>query len=210
LERVLGRGISDFIRKKHEHHGVVFHLGRSVARCDAAAVHLDNGDTLPADLIVAGVGVRPNVDLAEEAGLAIDRGVVVDEFLATSDPAIFAAGDIARYPDPRTGRRIRIEHWVVAQRQGQAAAFNILGARKRYDDVPFFWSVHYDATINYVGHAEQWDDIQVDGDIDQMDCLVRYRSAGRTLAGATMGRDRANLEAELAFEHDTHASAGST
>ena len=209
LERVLGRAISDFIRRKHESNGVIFHLGRSFARCDATSVVLDNGDSLPADLVVAGVGVRPNVDLAEEAGLDVDRGVVVNDLLTTSDPTIFAAGDIARYPDSRTGKRIRIEHWVVAQRQGQVAAINMLGARKRFDDVPFFWSVHYDATINYTGHAEEWDDIQVEGDIEQMDCIVKYRFAGRTLAAATIGRDRENLEAELAFERDAHTSVRS-
>ena len=200
LERVMGREIGDFIRRKHESNGVVFHLGRTVARCDARGATLDNGETLVADVIVAGIGVRPNVFLAEDAGLEIDRGVVVDETLATRDPAIFAAGDIARYPDPRLGSRIRVEHWVVAQRQGQTAALNMLGGRRPFDDVPFFWSAHYDATINYVGHAERWDDVRVDGSIDDMDCMVTYKSGGRTLAAASMGRDRASLDAELRLE----------
>ena len=200
LERVMGRQISDFIRKKHESKGVVFHLGRTVAQCDDAGVVLDDGQRIAADLIVAGVGVRPKVSLAEEAGLEMERGVLVDEELRTSDPLIFAAGDIARYPDARVGSRIRVEHWVVAQRQGQTAALNMLGARKPFADVPFFWSVHYDATINYVGHAEQWDDIRIDGSVDAMDCTATYLSAGRALAVASIGRDRASLEAELEME----------
>lgn len=207
LERVLGREISDFIRKKHESKGVAFHLGRTVALCDETGAVLDDGQRIAAELIVAGVGVRPNVSLADEAGLEMDRGLVVNEQLQTNDPAIFAAGDIARYPDPRTGQRIRVEHWVVAQRQGQTAALNMLGARKPFDDVPFFWSVHYDATINYVGHAERWDEILVDGSVDDMDCTVRYRAGGRTLAVASMGRDRASLAAELDLERA--APAGS-
>ena len=206
LERVMGRQLGDFIRRKHESEQVVFHLGRTVARCDESGAVLDNGERVPADIIVAGVGVRPNVALAESAGLSTDRGIVVDEYLTTDDSDIFAAGDVARYPDPRTRSRIRVEHWVVAQRQGQAAAVNMLGARQRFDDVPFFWSAHYDATINYVGHAERWDDIAVDGRIDDMDCTLTYRAAGRTLAVASLGRDRASLDAELAMERPVGGS----
>lgn len=200
LERVMGRAVSDFIRRVHESHGVVFHLERTLGRRTDSGVTLDNGQEIIADLVVAGVGVRPNDQLAKDAGLAVDRGVVVDAQLATSDPAIFAAGDVARYPDPRTGEAIRIEHWVVAQRQGQTAARNMLGERTPFNDVPFFWSQHFDAAISYVGHAETWDDSTVDGDLDARDATVTYRSAGRVLAVATIGRDRASLEAELSLE----------
>ena len=150
--------------------------------------------------MVVGVGVRPRLDLAEQAGLAMDRGVAVDAFLQTSVPGIYAAGDIARWPDPHTGDNIRVEHWVVAERQGQTAAVNMLGASQRFDAVPFFWSQHYDVPINYVGHAEQWDEIAVDGDINAKDCFVRYKRQGRVLAVASIFRDVGSLEAELAME----------
>jgi NADPH-dependent 2,4-dienoyl-CoA reductase/sulfur reductase-like enzyme len=205
MERVLGPAMGDFVRALHEEHGVVFHLEDTAIAIDGKQVRLKSGGTLEADLVVVGVGVRPRLDLAEKAGLTLDRGVVVDAFLQTSAPAIFAAGDIARWPDPHSGQAIRVEHWVVAERQGQAAALNMLGVREKFEAVPFFWSQHYDIPINYVGHAEKWHELAVEGDIAGKDCLLRYKTKGRTLAVASIFRDLASLQAELAMERDMAA-----
>jgi NADPH-dependent 2,4-dienoyl-CoA reductase/sulfur reductase-like enzyme len=165
-------------------------------------VTLKSGGAIDAELVVAGVGVRPRLALAEQVGIAVDRGVTVDAFLQTSVPNIYAAGDIARWPDPHSGDRIRVEHWVVAQRQGQTAALNMLGARKAFDAVAFFWSQHYDVPINYVGHAESWDEIVVDGDIAGRDCMVHYKRKGNALAVASIYRDGDSLAAEAAMERE--------
>jgi len=200
LERILGAPIGDFVRRLHEQHGVRFHLQQTVKAIDGDRVSLSGGETLGADLFVLGVGVRPRTDLAESAGLKVDRGVLVDSCLQTSAPGVYAAGDIARWPDSFSGEPIRIEHWVVAQRQGQTAARNMLGQREKFAAVPFFWSQHYDVAINYVGHAESWDQLQVEGDIEARDGLVRYKRQGRLLAVASIGRDTDSLRAELAME----------
>jgi NADPH-dependent 2,4-dienoyl-CoA reductase/sulfur reductase-like enzyme len=194
--------MGDVVRALHEEHGVIFHLENSPAAIEARQVTLKKGSALEADLVVMGVGVRPRTALAEKAGLKIDRGVVTDAWLQTGAPGIFAAGDIVRWPDPHTGQAIRVEHWVVAERQGQSAALNMLGYREAFDAVPFFWSQHYDVPINYVGHAEKWDEIAVDGDIAGRDCLVRYKLGGRTLAVASIYRDVASLQAEVAMEKE--------
>jgi len=202
MERVLGPEMGDFVRGLHQEHGVIFHLGDTVAAIDGKRATLKSGGVLEADFVVVGVGVRPRLGLAEQAGLKIDRGVAVNALLETSVAGIYAAGDIARWPDPHSQENVRVEHWVVAERQGQTAARNMLGQGETFDAVPFFWSQHYDVPINYVGHAEKWDEISIDGDIAGKDCLLKYKSRGRVLAVASIYRDLASLEAELAMERN--------
>ena len=205
MERVLGPEMGDFVRTLHEEHGVVFHLEDTVVAIEGRRATLKSGAVLEADLVVVGAGVRPRLALAEQAGLSIDRGIAVNAFLETSVAGIYAAGDIARWPDPHSGENIRVEHWVVAERQGQTVALNMLGQHKEFDAVPFFWSQHYDVPINYVGHAEQWDEITIDGDIKAKDCLLKYKRKGQVLAVASIFRDLASLQAELEIERERRA-----
>jgi apoptosis-inducing factor 3 len=200
MERILGQKMGQFVQSLHEEHGVVFHLNEAAVSIAGKQVVLRSGQTLEADFVVAGIGVRPRIDLAAKAGLLVDRGVVVSPCLETSAAGIYAAGDIARWPDKHSGGNIRVEHWVVAERQGQTAALNMMGRREPFTAVPFFWSQHYDVPINYVGHAEQWDEIQIEGDIAARDCLVRFKREGRTQAIASIFRDLENLQAELSME----------
>jgi NADPH-dependent 2,4-dienoyl-CoA reductase/sulfur reductase-like enzyme/nitrite reductase/ring-hydroxylating ferredoxin subunit len=200
MEAVLGAEVGDLVRRVHEEHGVVFHLGETATGFDPGGATLKSGQRVDADFVVVGIGVRPRTALAEQAGMAVDRGVVVNEYLETSVPGIFAAGDIARWPDRLTGEPIRIEHWVVAERQGQTAARNMLGARERFEAVPFFWTQQHDLLLNYVGHARQWDRLDIDGRLDAKDCTVTYRRGGRKLAVLTIGRDHDSLAAEVELE----------
>ena len=205
MERVLGPQVGEHLRRLHEGNGVKFHLQQSVAAIDERKVTLKDGNVIDADLVVIGIGVKPLIDLAERAGIKTDQGVWVNEYLETSVPQIYAAGDIARWPDPLTGDHIRVEHWVVAERQGQTAARNMLGRRERFETAPFFWTTQYDFTLNYVGHAETWDKLDLDGSIEEHDCKLSFRRGGKTLAVATIGRDRESLESELAMERVAQA-----
>jgi NADPH-dependent 2,4-dienoyl-CoA reductase/sulfur reductase-like enzyme len=179
---------------------VTFHLGQTAKSIQGDSVTLASGEVIRADLVVIGAGVRPSISLVEKSGIRTDKGVVVNEFLETSVPGIYAAGDIARFPDPISGQDIRVEHWVVAERQGQTVAKNMLGAGQKFISPPFFWSNHYDSSILYVGHAEKWDSVAISGDIAGGDCAVAFRAAGKTLAVATVNRPMASLEAEAAME----------
>lgn len=203
LAKVLGPDLGALVRKVHEEKGVRFFLKHSVVSIAADKVTLDDGTVLDSAIVVAGIGVKPNTTLGEECGLTMDKGLAVNEYLETSDPKIFAAGDVARFPDAHSEIRIRIEHWMVAERQGQVAARNMLGQRVRFDDVPFFWSAHYDAlTIGYTGHAEGWESTVTDGSIEKMDCAVSFIHEGRRTALATINRDKQALQAEIDMERE--------
>lgn len=200
LERVFGKEIGRSIRELHEAHGAVFHRGETIARVEGRKVVLTRGTVVEADFVVLGIGVRPAAMLAEKVGLKVDNGVVVDEFLETSAKGVFSAGDIARWPDARSGQLTRIGHWVVAERMGQTAARNMLGRKERFDAVPFFWTQQYDLTIRYIGHAEKWDSIEMDGSMQSRDCAAAYKLGDRVIALATIGRDLESLKSEAKME----------
>jgi NADPH-dependent 2,4-dienoyl-CoA reductase/sulfur reductase-like enzyme/nitrite reductase/ring-hydroxylating ferredoxin subunit len=206
MERVLGREIGAFVHSQHEAHGVRFHLKQTAEGFDGRRLELSNGGSLEADFVVLGVGVRPRTDLAVAAGLAVDNGVIVDRYFETSAKGVFAAGDVARYPDPRTGKLIRVEHWVAAERQGQAVAANLLGAQAPFSGVPFFWSNHYGHAIRYVGHAPDWDAVDVDGSAASGNCSFFYYSGRCLLAACSIGRDLESLKVERMIERDSEGA----
>jgi len=205
LEHVMGAQVGRFVQQLHEDQGVRFHLGAELRAIHANEVELANA-RLPADLVVMGVGVKPRIDLARRAGLEIDNGIVVDSHLRASAPEVWAAGDVARYPEARLGTRIRVEHWQAAERQGQAAARDMLGLGGPFNDVPFFWSQHYDVTLSYIGHAGGEAEIEVLGSLERRDATVLYRDGGKLAAVLTVGRDKQSLEFEAALEHRDRAT----
>ncbi|HEY1605748.1 MAG TPA: FAD-dependent oxidoreductase [Allosphingosinicella sp.] len=209
MERILG-DLGRFIQGLHERHGVQFHLGRKPASYDGESLALDDGTSIAADFLLVGVGVRPRVALATEAGLAVDNGILVDDHLETSASGIFAAGDVANYPHPLADERVRTEHWIVAERQGQSAARAMLGAREPYHDVPFFWTRQFDISIHYVGHGGAWDDAVVSGSIEEGDCSVHYRKDGMVRAAAFVGRPMESLAEGARVEAAIQKSEGLT
>ena len=201
LLKTIGVHAGAFVKKIHEEHGVHFHLGHSVKEIRRHDVILDDDQMVPADFVIVGAGIKPNTALANQAGCHIDHGVMVNEYLETSVPGIFAAGDIAKWPDPRAQRSIRVEHWEVAERQGQVAAMNMIGEKVKFQDVPFFWTQHFDQTLNYVGYSDRFDRMDVLGDIEQKDFAVIYYEGDRVAAFLTVNRDRESLLVEEALAH---------
>ncbi len=204
LARVLGEEVGKFVQRVHESKGEIFKLGRKPAKITDKSVVLDDGEELAADLVVMGVGVKPRTDLAEAAGLKIDRGIVVDERFRASNDRIYAVGDVARFP--HAGESVRIEHFSMAERQGRAVAFAMLKRSLEIRDVPFFWSAHHDVTISYVGHAERFDEVVVKGDLEARDAVIGYLDGERVRAIATINRDATSLRAEQAFEEENQAT----
>src|SRR5580704_159613 len=200
LRNTLGKDLGRFVQRLHEKHGVRFLLDTKPREILDDKVEIGQGRSVDADLVVLGVGVSPRTSLADEAGIKVDNGVVVDETLRTSASDVFAAGDIASYPEPVSGEQTRIEHWVVAERQGQSVARSMLGIGGPFRQTPFFWSQHYDVQISYVGHASTWDSCQIEGDPDKSNAYAVYRRTDRIIAVATIGRDRLSLQVEAAME----------
>ena len=200
LGNILGKELGLFVQRLHEKHGVRFLLDTKPQEILDDKVEIGEGRSVDAGLVVLGVGVSPRTSLADEAGMHVDNGVVVDETLRTSAADIFAAGDIARYPEPVSGEQARIEHWVLAERQGQSVARAMLGIGGPFRETPFFWSQHYDVQISYVGHAAQWDSCQIEGDLGENEACAVYRRNDRIIAVATIGRDRLSLQVEAAME----------
>jgi NADPH-dependent 2,4-dienoyl-CoA reductase/sulfur reductase-like enzyme len=196
----MGEQIGRWVQGLHSQAGINFHLGHGVRGWNGGQLTLDNGEIIEADFLLLGVGVKPRTQLAEAAGLAVDRGIIVDKHLRTSAADVYAGGDVARYPDPRTGQPVRIEHWVHAERQGQHVARMILGDDAPFSDPPFFWSAHQDTTIRYVGHAETFDPPAIDGSLERQDAEVRFSQGGRLMALATVGRDLSCLKAGVELE----------
>jgi NADPH-dependent 2,4-dienoyl-CoA reductase/sulfur reductase-like enzyme/nitrite reductase/ring-hydroxylating ferredoxin subunit len=209
LSKILGVELGSFIQRLHEQHGVRFFMEAKARAIHADRVDIGDGKFVEADLVILGVGVSPRTSLAEAAGIKVENGVIVDEKLRTSAADVFAAGDMARYPEPVSGEAARIEHWVVAERQGQAVARSMLGIGGTYREAPFFWSQHYDVTISYVGHAASWETCEIRGELAKHDACAIYRRNGKTIAVATIGRDLLSLRVEAALEEGDAAALDS-
>lgn len=205
LKKQLGADIGKMIQTVHEKKGVRFHFGRQVHQFDGKHVTLDDQSKIQADFVIAGIGVTPRTELAQAAEIACASaeeggGVIVNEQLESSQPGIFAIGDIARYPDPHTGRNIRVEHWVHAQRQGQHVARLIMGHANRYKDVPFFWSAHFDTQIQYIGHVKSIVKTRTEGSVKARDFRRYYEGPQGDKAFASCNRDRDALLEESSWD----------
>ena len=193
FERQLGPEIGGVFRRLHEGRGVAFRLGRKVVSVEGEgrvrAVALDDGSILPADLVVAGLGVVPATSVLQGVQRREDGGVAADATLRLAE-GLYAAGDIASFPLHGDGPPVRVEHWRVAEQHGRVAALNMLGRGVAYDAVPFFWTIQYRQRLDYAGHAKKWDELAVDGDLEKPDFLAFFVRQGRAAAVAGWNRDR--------------------
>lgn len=191
LERVLGTEIGSLFLELHREHGVDLRMGQRatafLGRGPVEAVATRDGTLIEAGLVVVGVGARPRIDLAVAAGLEVDDGVVVDEFQRSSDPAIFAAGDVASAWHPLLRKRLRVEHWDNARAQGRAAARNILEHKEAYDRIPYFYSDQFDLSMEYVGYAPRWDRIVYRGDPAGRAFIAFWLTDGAVRAAMSVG-----------------------
>jgi 3-phenylpropionate/trans-cinnamate dioxygenase ferredoxin reductase subunit len=183
LERVLGAELGAIYRDVHLDHGVQFVGGAAIEGIGDDGVRLSDGRVFAADFVVAGVGVTPRVGLAQAAGLPVDNGILTDEYLQTSAPGIFAAGDVANAVHPFYGERVRVEHWDNALHQGPAAARNMLGQQRVYDRIPYFFSDQYDVGMEYSGHPTAWDEVVFRGDVAKREFLAYWVKDGVVVAG---------------------------
>lgn len=192
LAHILGEEMGRACAELHADHGVMLHTGEAVERFEGGQrverVVSASGHTFDCDFVVVGVGIAPETGLAEGAGLAVENGVVVDEYCETSVPGIFAAGDVANFYHPVLNERLRVEHWSNAQRQGLAAAKSMLGQREPYVEIPWFWSDQYESNIQYVGHAKSWDEVVLRGDVADRKFSAYYLKDGRLRAALTVNR----------------------
>jgi 3-phenylpropionate/trans-cinnamate dioxygenase ferredoxin reductase subunit len=186
LQRVLGPQVGAVFASLHRDNGVDLRtgVGLSSLRGSGAvdAVALTDGTILETDLVVVGIGVVPRTSLAEEAGLAVDNGILTDATLRTEDPKIFAAGDVARAEHPLYGMRIRVEHWANALNQGATAGRNLLGKGEVYDRLPYFYSDQYDVGLEYVGYATEWDDVVFRGNVEKREFIAFWVRNERVVA----------------------------
>lgn len=194
LERVLGAEIGGIFADVHRDQGVDMRLGARVERLEGGGrverVVTADGQAIECDFVVVGVGIDPETDLVEGTGIEVENGILVDEHCRTNVEGIFAAGDVANFVSPVLGERIRVEHWDNAQKQGPAAAKNMLGADEPYAEVPWFWSDQYDFNVQYVGHASAWDEVVMRGDVSERRFAAFYLRDGRLRAALAIGRPR--------------------
>ncbi|MDF5722784.1 MAG: FAD-dependent oxidoreductase [Rhizonema sp. PD37] len=193
FQKILGEELGRVFQQVHQENGVIFQPGMKVTQIEGKdkveAVILDNGERLLADMVVVGIGVQPATDFL--AGVDLhpkDKSVPVDEYLCAAD-GLYAAGDIARFPDLQTHETMRVEHWRVAAQQGRIAAYNMAGIPTQFRTVPVFWTMQFEFPLRYVGHAEQWDEIIVDGDLRHREFIVYYVKDNQVLAAASSKRD---------------------